>query len=150
MYLYIHIYHDFLATEKTCFHHQSALLLQQRNTFHSVKRKEKTGQVTMQLSKSTVNQELLIMYLKPLPPPDPCYLQLVKDIKDQLRSRRRIQQMKREAHALALPAKTPECCISLLSRRLQSHMSLSKPHRDSFFPLLELGELSSLGARWIH
>lgn len=95
----------------------------------------------MQLSKSTVNQELLITYLKPLPPPNPCYLQLVKDIKDQLACDRveGTQQMKWEACASAFPAKTQECYISPLPWRLQSRVSLSKPHKDSFFPLVELG-----------
>lgn len=84
MYLYIHISYDFLATEKKCFHHQSTLLLQKQSYFSLLKAKTKGNQVIMWLSKSTVNHDLFITYLKPLSPPDPWYLSLVKDIKDQL------------------------------------------------------------------
>lgn len=95
----------------------------------------------MWLSKSTVGRELLITYLKPLPPPDPCYLSLERDIKGQLAcdGAEGAQQMKWEASASALPAKMQERCISLLPRRLSSRVSLSKPCKEPLFPLVELG-----------
>lgn len=74
MYLYVHILYDFLATEKkvptikVLFYCNSEIL------FTLLKAKQRPNQVMIQLGKSTVNQEYLMTYLKPLPPPDPCYL----------------------------------------------------------------------------
>lgn len=83
--VFIHTYIlRFSGYWKNCFHHQSALLLQKQNIFSLLKAKTKSNQVIMWLSKSTVNHDFLITYLKPLSPPDPWYLSLVKDIKDQL------------------------------------------------------------------
>lgn len=108
--------------------------------FTLLKAMKKPNQVMIQRGKSTVNQEYLITYLKPPPPPEPCYLQLVKDIKDQLAYNHAegSQQVKWEAHASSPPVNMQECCISLLSWWLQSWMSPSKPHKDPFFPLVEL------------
>lgn len=83
MHLYIHISYDFLATEKSVFT-INALLLQKQNNFSLLGAKTKSNRVIMWLSKSTANHDLLITYLKPLSPPDPRYLSLVKDIKAQL------------------------------------------------------------------
>lgn len=152
MYFYIHISYDFLATEKSVSTIKVLFYCKSEILFTLLKAKQKTNQMIMQLSKSTVSQELLITYLKPLPPPDPCYLSLVRDIKDQLACDRaeRTQQMKWEACASSLPAKRQECCLSPLPRRLRSRVSLSKPHKDPLVPLVDWGGHSGLGAQWIH
>lgn len=106
--------------------------------FTLLKAKKKTNQVIMRLSNSTVNQELLTTYLKPLPPPDLCYLQLVKDIKDQLACNHAegTQQMKWEACSSPLPAKTQEYCMPSLPRR--PGCPWANPTRTHFFYTCEV------------
>lgn len=130
--VFIHTYiFWFSGYWKKCFHHQSTLLLQKQNNFSQLGAKTKSNQVIMWLSKSTANHDLLIAYLKPLSPPDPWYLSLVKDIKDQL-ARGCPGWNGKHVHRLSLPRcwNAAFLCCSPDSRRLRGFWA--NPTRTQF------------------
>lgn len=125
---------------KKCFHHQSALLFQQQNTFSSVKGKEKTNQVIMLLRKALSIKSFSLRIWNHCPP-------------------RPMLPFVSEGHQRPAglgwcrmsPADEMEStCISSLCQDAgmlccsaapvaPSPVSLSKPHKDPAFWLVELG-----------